>query len=211
MADTTKSTKKIKIRKNLNCLTVQRTITTWWFLVIFYILITGAQSVFSNNSCKETLSHCNKYKINEKNTRKIKLENYLNLINGNSMQSLKNLENQLDNLFLKNFNTTVRNQIYLRQKRDILDKINIATSKDLGNDTSQLEYTFSQGFIDLSSRDPVKEGAATLAFAFDTTGSMYDDLKQVIEGADKIFKTVLEKFERPIYNYVLVPFNDPGE
>ena len=100
---------------------------------------------------------------------------------------------------------------YIRSRRDILKKIEDATSKNLGNNTSDLHLTFNQGFIDLSSRDPIEEGAATLAFVFDTTGSMYDDLKQVIEGADKIFKTVLEKFERPIHNYVLVPFNDPGK
>jgi hemicentin len=54
------------------------------------------------------------------------------------------------------------------------------------------------------------EGAASLAFVFDITGSMYDDLRQVIEGAAKILATTLSRREKPLYNYVLVPFHDPG-
>lgn len=53
-------------------------------------------------------------------------------------------------------------------------------------------------------------GTSSLTFVFDKTGSMYDDLVQVREGAKKIFATVLEQREKLIYNYVLVPFHDPG-
>ena len=56
----------------------------------------------------------------------------------------------------------------------------------------------------------VPDGAASLAFVFDITGSMYDDLVQVIEGAAKILATTLSRREKPLYNYVLVPFHDPG-
>ena len=56
----------------------------------------------------------------------------------------------------------------------------------------------------------VPDGAASLAFVFDITGSMYDDLVQVIEGAAKILATTLSRREQPLYNYVLVPFHDPG-
>ncbi|XP_036354448.1 hemicentin-1-like isoform X2 [Octopus sinensis] len=52
-------------------------------------------------------------------------------------------------------------------------------------------------------------GAATLAFVFDNTGSMMDDLRQVIKGAAKILATTLARGEKPLYNYVLVPFGDP--
>lgn len=54
------------------------------------------------------------------------------------------------------------------------------------------------------------QGSASLAFVFDITGSMYDDLVQVIEGAAKILATTLARREKPLYNYVLVPFHDPG-
>lgn len=54
-------------------------------------------------------------------------------------------------------------------------------------------------------------GAATLAFVFDNTGSMMDDLRQVIKGAAKILATTLARGEKPLYNYVLVPFRDPGK
>ena len=54
-------------------------------------------------------------------------------------------------------------------------------------------------------------GAASLTFVFDVTGSMYDDLQQVIEGAARILATTLAMRDKPLYSYVLVPFHDPGQ
>ncbi|XP_069698018.1 hemicentin-1-like isoform X2 [Periplaneta americana] len=50
---------------------------------------------------------------------------------------------------------------------------------------------------------------ASLAFVFDSTGSMWNDLVQVKMGAERIMATMLERPDKPIYNYVLVPFHDP--
>ncbi|CAJ0582924.1 unnamed protein product, partial [Mesorhabditis spiculigera] len=55
----------------------------------------------------------------------------------------------------------------------------------------------------------VPPGTSSLTFVFDITGSMFDDLEQVRQGAKKIYETVLTQRQRLIYNYVLVPFHDP--
>nr|DBA21577.1 TPA: hypothetical protein GDO54_018188 [Pyxicephalus adspersus] len=57
--------------------------------------------------------------------------------------------------------------------------------------------------------DPQDIAAPSLAFVFDVTGSMYDDLRQVIEGANRILERTLTRRTKPISSYVLVPFHDP--
>ncbi|XP_057580791.1 hemicentin-2 [Hippopotamus amphibius kiboko] len=56
---------------------------------------------------------------------------------------------------------------------------------------------------------PPTTGAATLAIVFDVTGSMWDDLMQVMDGASRILERSLSRGSQAIANYALVPFHDP--
>lgn len=50
----------------------------------------------------------------------------------------------------------------------------------------------------------------SLVIVFDTTASMGDDLVQLREAAIMIVEEFKALKNNPIYNYVLSPFNDPG-
>lgn len=54
-------------------------------------------------------------------------------------------------------------------------------------------------------------GAISLAFVFDRTGSMYDDLIHVRAGATRIFNSTVQNGTSSVQNYILVPFRDPGK
>lgn len=53
-------------------------------------------------------------------------------------------------------------------------------------------------------------GVVILAFVFDITGFMYDDLVQVIDGVVKIMVIIFVRIEKFFYNYVFVLFYDLG-
>ena len=54
-------------------------------------------------------------------------------------------------------------------------------------------------------------GGVSLAFVFDRTGSMFDDLVQVREGASRIFNNTIKNGTLSVQSYILVPFRDPGK
>lgn len=55
-----------------------------------------------------------------------------------------------------------------------------------------------------------EDGKSSLVFVFDTTGSMYNDLKQLREGAEMILQTALDE-GNVVGDFVFVPFHDPGK
>lgn len=57
--------------------------------------------------------------------------------------------------------------------------------------------------------DPPAIATSSLTFVFDVTGSMHDDLLQVIRGATQIYNATLQR-QYSIYDYILIPFADPG-
>ncbi|XP_075981813.1 hemicentin-1-like [Anticarsia gemmatalis] len=58
-------------------------------------------------------------------------------------------------------------------------------------------------------RSTKDDGKSSLAFVFDITGSMYNDLRQVREGAEMILNTALKE-SNVIADFVFVPFHDPA-
>jgi len=83
-------------------------------------------------------------------------------------------------------------------------------SGDTKRDDVPLGLEISPDEIDENGGGETHSGVS-LAFVFDSTGSMWDDLVQVKIGAERIMATMLERPDKPIYNYVLVPFHDPSK
>ncbi|XP_073954842.1 hemicentin-1-like [Choristoneura fumiferana] len=64
-------------------------------------------------------------------------------------------------------------------------------------------------FLNALDSNEVGNDKSSLVFVFDTTGSMYNDLKQLREGAEMILRTALEESDI-IEDFVFVPFHDPA-
>lgn len=63
----------------------------------------------------------------------------------------------------------------------------------------------------LSKRDEYfAKRKKSLVIVFDGTGSMHDDLVQMRDAAKEIVNSLLAKEDKPIKNFVLVVFKDPG-
>ena len=51
----------------------------------------------------------------------------------------------------------------------------------------------------------------SLGVVFDSTGSMYDDLRQLIRGVEEVLQLVVAADTHIIENFILVPYHDPGQ
>ena len=70
-----------------------------------------------------------------------------------------------------------------------------------------LKWVKSQVGEDNFSRITSSEGASTLMFVMDTTGSMSDE----INAAKGIAKSIIDMTREFPVDYILSPFNDPGK
>ncbi|KAH7983140.1 hypothetical protein HPB52_009625 [Rhipicephalus sanguineus] len=60
-----------------------------------------------------------------------------------------------------------------------------------------------------SSSAAIPDGATSLAFVLDVSGSMHRHIQQVADGLQKILNATLSQGDALFHNYVLVPFHDP--
>ncbi|XP_050022653.2 von Willebrand factor A domain-containing protein 7-like [Dermacentor andersoni] len=60
-----------------------------------------------------------------------------------------------------------------------------------------------------NSNAAVPDGATSLVFVLDVSGSMHRHLQQVADGLQGILNATLSQDEALFHNYVLVPFHDP--
>lgn len=121
------------------------------------------------------------------------------------------------NTRLKNSRNSQASKNPSKVQSDITPKPSKSTENDkseaiIQNDQSpQLTKTHDDQ-VAQQERNQEKTATGSLTFVFDSTGSMWNDLIQVKVGAAKILETMLESScNHPIYNFVLVPFRDPGK
>lgn len=81
-------------------------------------------------------------------------------------------------------------------------------------DANRDNSSYQKALISRLKRDvafgPPVEGQTSLVFIFDDTASMGNDLKELREGAKKLTREFANRKNNPIYDYILVRFNDPG-
>ncbi|CAD7082367.1 unnamed protein product [Hermetia illucens] len=88
---------------------------------------------------------------------------------------------------------------------DLVELYKISEHRDNSSDLKEPSYRRKR---DVPVALPV-EGQTSLVFIFDDTGSMGNDLAQLRKGAKKITNEFANRKNNPIYNYILVCFNDP--
>lgn len=93
--------------------------------------------------------------------------------------------------------------------------LNQHPEKNTQNNIDASNYIhFQRGFSNNTQIDDEnfskKSRQSSLAFVFDATGSMSNDLAQLKVGAQMILNTMLNRENPPIKNYVLIPYRDPG-
>jgi hypothetical protein len=73
------------------------------------------------------------------------------------------------------------------------------------NDVSHEYY-----MADEASSNQPRAGQKSLVITFDTTGSMSGHLEQLKTAAKEIITHATSQAINPFYNYIFVPFDDPG-
>lgn len=125
-----------------------------------------------------------------------------NTYESSSVRSAK-ADTSINSVYLKHLNASTAGNITQELLKKKLDFENIFDEEEKLNKTGK-----EADAVKAKSRHSRRKGS--LAFVFDATGSMWDDLVQLRKGADLILETMLDREDKPIQNYVLVPFRDPG-
>lgn len=111
----------------------------------------------------------------------------------------------------KNSKISIDDKINIESSDLFLKNIDIFTSNDLQKTNVSLNTSSiikrNSGF----RRARPKPGQTSLVIVFDGTGSMTNCLEQLRNGAQQIIDKFMNDDENPIYNYIFVPFRDPGK
>lgn len=148
-----------------------------------------------------------------------KLVVYLMVVIRMSSITTTTIENSSDNNFVKNNNVSESSEAdeeEFRSDENFCNVIDVIIfDKHLNETAVDVETLDSVDFLSKKIKRHASElpndYQRSLLIIFDGTGSMFDDLEQLKQGAKQIIAELATYQDSPIFNYVLVIFRDPSK